>query len=416
MIILYVALCSCVHIVTGFQHSTLGHAPSRIDSRQLLTLGVSGTAHTSSTLGLRLYCSVPRDRNVVLSPVSITAGLSVLYMGARGETAVELEKAVGFQGQPQDEGLHLAIGQMSAKRTGRDFTFKSANNVFVNPERPILPYFTSLANQAYGIIPTVMDFRTDPESKRAEINTWVAGQTEGEILDLLPPGAISEATQLVLVNAVYFSAKWASAFAPEKTSKQEFKQENGQAVMVDMMLQEGYFNYGFDKDLGTKILELPYSDNQFSMFLFLPRYDKSLIDFEQELCGMGISLEEYILKQREQISPKTVEVTLPRFTVQDELPLHAILPTLGISSLFQENSADLSGIDGTRNLFVAQAQHKAIVKVDESGTTASAATAAQVQLRSLPPQFLANHPFMFSIFDNRNRAVLFLGRMSNPSA
>lgn len=89
-----------------------------------------------------------------------------------------------------------------------------------------------------------MDFASDPDQYRTQINEFVEQVTKNNIKDLLPPGAISTDTNVVLANAAYFKGMWASKFDKEDTEKKIFYEHSRMPVYVDMMRQRGYFNYG----------------------------------------------------------------------------------------------------------------------------------------------------------------------------
>ena len=72
-----------------------------------------------------------------------------------------------------------------------------------------------------------------------------------------------------------------------------------------------------------------------------------------------------------------------------------------------------------QRLYVSVAVPKAFVKVNEEGTKAAAVTTIIGSTsESIPPDpvpFIADHPFIFLIQDDRSGTILFMGRVSNPS-
>ncbi len=83
---------------------------------------------------------------------------------------------------------------------------------------------------------------------------------------------------------------------------------------------------------------------------------------------------------------------------------------------FESGQADLSGIDGTRDLYVSDVIHQATIAVDEQGTVASAATAIVVGRNSISLNTLAvDRPFLFVIQDDATGAILFQGRVLDPT-
>ena len=81
--------------------------------------------------------------------------------------------------------------------------------------------------------------------------------------------------------------------------------------------------------------------------------------------------------------------------------------------------ADFSGMAGNRDLFISDVIHQAFVSVDEAGTEAAAATAviiARLAVPAEPVEVTVDHPFIFMIRDIETGAILFVGRVVNPSA
>jgi serine protease inhibitor len=99
--------------------------------------------------------------------------------------------------------------------------------------------------------------------------------------------------------------------------------------------------------------------------------------------------------------------------------LEDALGALGMTDAFTPGTADFSGMDGARDLFVQAVVHKALVRVDEEGTVAAAASAVAVAGAGPPDEqkiFEADRPFVFLIRDRKTEAILFLGRVLDPTA
>lgn len=89
-----------------------------------------------------------------------------------------------------------------------------------------------------------IDFKTNPNAVRDQINNWVSNMTKGHIRDLLSPNSITTDTDLVLANAVYFKGLWKSRFNPTNSKKDIFYSSKSQHSMVKYMRQQGNFNHG----------------------------------------------------------------------------------------------------------------------------------------------------------------------------
>ncbi len=144
--------------------------------------------------------------------------------------------------------------------------------------------------------------------------------------------------------------------------------------------------------------------------------------------GMGQLQEristELIQEWQQHMSEIRMIVSVPKFEMKTHYDLKPALQSLGMTDAFDKTSADLLGVLGVQpgeeytgnRLYVSKAVHDGYVKVNEEGTEAAAVTSVAMELASAPPHFLADHPFMFIIQDDESGAVLFMGRVSDPTA
>ncbi len=237
-------------------------------------------------------------------------------------------------------------------------------------------------------------------------------ETEDKIRDLLPSGSIDPLTRLVITNAIYFKGTWVERFDPAETMEEEFRVGPNETVTVPMM--HGKTIYPYAETDTFQALEMPYAhgnETELAMLVLLPRED-NLTAAEESLDA------EKVMDLRESLTSRQVEVFFPKFTLETEYGLPPTLAAMGMSTAFDEDAADLSGMDGTRDLFITGIFHKAFVDVNEEGTEAAAATgvvAGGGGIRSeTPPVFRADHPFVFLIVEKDSGTVLFIGRVVNP--
>jgi serpin B len=255
----------------------------------------------------------------------------------------------------------------------------------------------------------LLDFAADPESSRDTINNWISDQTEGRIKDLIPRGALDKLTRLVLTNAIYFNAAWATPFEKSQTQDGPFHLQSGGQVTVPMMRQTKSFGYAEGQNY--QAVELPYDGRELSMVILLPKSGQ-FDAFEGALNAGQVNTILKNLKQRQ------VVLSLPRFKIESEFNLAATLAAMGMPAAFS-SEADFSGMDGGKNLFISDVIHKAFVTVDEAGTEAAAATAVVMGLTSVMPEqpveVTVDRPFVFLIRDVQTGAILFVGRIVNPT-
>jgi serpin B len=314
------------------------------------------------------------------------------------------------------ERLHPAANALDQALMGRGsgdegFKLEIANSIWGQQGMAFQPEFLDTLATNYGAGLRLLDFKAAPEPSRATINAAIAQQTHDKITDLLPNGSIDTDTRMVLANAIYFNAKWAAPFEKENTRDGTFTPEQGSPVTVPMMTHQA--NYAYLAGQGFQAIGLPYRGGV-SMLAILPDAG--------QLAAFEAGLDEARLQSIvDGLANRQVLLTMPKFEYHsDSISLRDQLIALGMADAFDPDAADFSGMDGKRDLFIGNGFHKAMVRVDEEGTEAAAATAVNMQATSAlidPPLTLAlDRPFVYLIRDDATGALLFMGRVANPKA
>jgi len=353
--------------------------------------------------------------NAVVSPASIVLALSMAQAGARGETDSQM-KAVLHSGA--DAGSGNGINSLDQAMTGLSGTFKDrgntdrqvtlriANAPFAQRDLKLeQPYLDALASR-FGAGLRLVDFQGDPNGTCGLINSWISDQTEGRIKKLLD--SLDPLTRLVLVNAIYLKAPWLEPFEESGTKDAPFTRADKSQVSVPTMsafLTEARYASG----TGWQAVELPYVGPALAMTIVVP---DDLAAFERNLNGTSFSQITAAL------SGADVDLTLPRFKIETKSDLSASLAKMGMPTAFDPNNADFSGITTQEPLYVSKVIHQADISVDEKGTEASAATAVVMTAGAMPVGPVTVHvdrPFIFALRDTNSGAILFLGRVVDPS-
>jgi serpin B len=372
----------------------------------------------NSAFALSLYQALSsQPGNLLFSPFSISETLAMTYAGARGETAQQMATVFHFT-LPQDR-LHPAFNALdqqlnpsgSAAQNASDQGFKLSvvNALWGQQGFTFLPAFLDILSQNYGAGMRLQDFKDAPEPSRQAINAWVSDQTQQKIQNLLPQGSVQSTTRLVLTNAVYFKAAWASQFKPEDTQDRPFFLSDGSQVSVPTMKQTeslGYANID-----GIQVVELPYAGSNLSMVILLPAAG-TLDSFEASLDATKLASLLVGLNPSQEVI-----LTLPKFTFNASFNLTATLSALGMPDAFDADRADFSGMDGQKDLLIQGVLHKAFIVVDEQGTEAAAATGVTVGTTAMPAGPVTvniDHPFLFLITDRSSGTILFVGRVMDP--
>jgi serpin B len=356
------------------------------------------------------------EGNLAVSPASISMALGMVWGGARGRTAEQIAS-----GMHLSEGYHSAAGAVLStwNDPGRqDYELAVANRLFGQTGRKWQEEFLALTAETYRAPLVPMDFGGSPEPSRLAINEWIASRTKDRIRDLIPQGGILPTTRLVLTNALYFRADWATEFDPSLTRDEPFFTGDGPRTVPTM---HETLRARFGRTGGVRVLELSYRGGEVSMLLVLPEARDGLPALEERL---SVDLLE---KWDQALGWEQVQVAMPRFRMESDRPLSLREPlaALGMTDAFDPEAADFSGIaaplaNGRQALYVDDVLHKAFVQVDEGGTEAAAATAVVLNVKSAvqldpPKEFTADHPFLFFIRDTASDAILFMGRVTEPS-
>jgi len=366
----------------------------------------------NSAFAFDLYQQVrTQDGNLFFSPYSISSALAMTYAGARGQTEQEMADALDFS-LPQ-ERLHPAFNALDLALASRaadgDFQLSIVNRLWGQTGFTFLPDFLDVLAENYGAGLSLLDFIKNADSAQVLINLWVAGQTNDRIQDLIPAGAVNDLTRLVLTNAIYFKADWAAQFEPSMTQDGAFHLLGGDEITVPMMHKTT--DLGYAAGDGYQLVELPYKGDEVSMVVLLPDTGR-FEEIEAQLDGP--QMETWLAG----VVSLEVKLTMPKFTMEQNVPLTDSLSAMGMSTAFS-GAADFSGMTDQQALAISDVLHKAFVKVDEKGTEAAAATAVVMGGTSVgPPPVIVviDRSFVFMIRDRVTGTVLFLGRVLNPGS
>jgi len=237
------------------------------------------------------------------------------------------------------------------------------------------------------------------------INNWVSQNTKGyipTILNSIPGNAV-----MYLVNAMYFKSSWEESFDATKTKPLPFYLDDNSTIQASFMT--GNIDFNYYTDLKANVYELPYSNSKYSMVIVTPANGNSLSQLAAGLDSAQWKTWTANLRQGKGT------VTMPKFTFSYGANLNSALSDLGLGIAFSDN-ADFSLISPAK-LKISQVIHKAFVDVDESGTTAAAATSVGVVTSIAGPAFnpTINHPFIFAIREMSSGLILFVGVVNNPT-
>lgn len=395
---------------------------------------ISPAALAVNALGLDLLAKgTTADSDALLSPYSIQTALAMTYAGAAGDTRNEMAKVLHY---PEDEaGLHQAFAALraaleeiatttaanaeAAKKEGGQVdpvVLTVANRLFGQQGYEFRQPFLSLTKETYKAPLELLDFVQSAPAATRHINEWVEEQTRDRILDLIPPDALDRDTRLVLVNAIYMKAPWATPFSESATRPAPFYVRGSEPQEVPTMTQRGSFGYA--RQEGFTVVTIPYMGGDLQFLILLP-------DARDGLSELEAKLTPDVLASCANPGRGNIILHLPKFKIEPPLfRLATVLQSLGMRSAFNvpRGSANFDRMAPRKPndyLFISEVFHKTFLDLDEKGTEAAAATAvAMMRATSLPPrnppEVRVDHPFFFAIQHRPSGACLFLGRVTDP--
>jgi len=370
-------------------------------------------AAADAAFGADLYQVLAADRaSTVFSPASVASALRMALCGARGQTAAELARALHVDpaARPEDAAAS-GLSLLPSGQNGGSAVFRAPNTVWVQSGLPLRAEFTGSLSRAAAELADA-DFAAAPEAARAEINRVIASQTEGKITGLLPPGAITTVTRLVLASAVYLKAAWAQPFPERATADAPFYPDGPDDRGLAVPMMRGTATRSYLRGDGYQAVLLPYRDVGLAMAVLLPDGPLTALRPKVAAAGLGGLLAGTATHQ--------VTLSLPRFRLEAAFDLIPALERLGITEAFG-GDADFGGITSAEPLQIGAVAHKAYIDVDERGTEAAAATGVVIRTRAAvrpqqPVRMVVDRPFLFAIVDTSTSLPVFLGQVVRPGA
>ncbi|KAG8186958.1 hypothetical protein JTE90_028254 [Oedothorax gibbosus] len=373
---------------------------------------LSSTSKTILSLSSQLIKRIGGEGNFLISPLSISTALAMLYVGTKGTTKTQMTNALGYQ-LVSDTCMDIKVSEafrdliVALESKSDAYSLLVASSVFIHSSFPVSPDYVARLRDFFRSDVKYFDFARDETLSMKAINNWVSNQTRGQIPKLLNE-PLDPMTVMVLMNVVYFKGLWEHPFPKHNTWDSLFRKNDTTKIIPFMMQEDNILGFYYDPTINYSFLELNYIGEKVSMLLALPKNDKEFPNFDltsESLCNI-----------RRNLQPTNVMVILPKFKMEYRRELSQDMMKLGIGEIFSDK-ADLSGIRPQKDIHVSLMMHKAVIEVDEMGSEASAVSGVGIVSRKKPSDrmmFWADHPFLFYIIDKDTNAVLFTGRVVDP--
>jgi len=354
---------------------------------------------------LQKLCRAEKERNFVFSPLSLGTALAMLTGGLKGEAKTEL---LQFFGAVDDNELHSMYSALLSKK---DSPMTVANKYLADERCEIHQQFESLMKEKYESEIESVNFETDCKKIEGDVNTWIAKKTNHMIPKLLSEGTLAEDTILVILNAIHFKGSWLEAFDPVPKPL-PFLLRSGEICRRSYITRTSD-KFGFSSTEKLKVVTIPYKEGGFYMLLAKPRRMDDHID--EIIADMQPTELIKIIKDPKDRPPLS-RLRLPKFKIEYNFEsVKQCMEDLGVKKIFTEGAADFGNLFAklSRRPSVDTIVHKAVIEVDEEGTSAAAATMAMFRLRCGPPEETFNVPFLYMVMSEDDQ-VCFAGICSQP--
>ncbi|KAJ8923743.1 hypothetical protein NQ315_010324 [Exocentrus adspersus] len=346
------------------------------------------------------------NTNVFISPASVKVTLAMVLEGARGVCAEEIGEALRIPNINERGVRNVLMGLLTSLKERSYNTFlESANTIFVSNKYKLFNKYQEVISKFYGGTANSVSFKNVGNAVNS-INNWVSAATHNAITEIVGPRircqiqafelfleSISPETTAVILNALYFKGKWKTAFDSQITKTKCFRTVNG-CIPTPMMRASSNFNYNYISRLRVHAVEIPYEEN-FSMLILLPSEEAHIRSVIRDLAHF--KLGDVLSK----LKSSDITLEIPKFAFDYSADLVEYLKQLRIREIFGPQ-ANLSGIVENGNVLINSLVHKTRIEVDEQGTVAAAATGAIVIPLMGSTAIIADRPFIFFIYHQKN--------------
>lgn len=394
-----------------------GTSPGKPETRPLTTLEKS-LVQRSNEFGWHLLRTVNQseaDKNVFISPLSVSMALGMTLNGANGATEEAMRSTLGFSGMTQ-EGINTSYHSLMELLRNLDpkVQLNIANSIWHRLGFTAEREFIETNRRYFEAMVTGLNF-SSPYAPNT-INSWVDSSTKGKIKEIVP-NPIPDYVVMYLINAIYFKGTWTYEFDKSKTIDAPFYLPTGTTQTIKLMQLRGTLPYA--ETASYQAIELPYGDSLFSMIIVLPKQGESIEAFVNNLT------DDSWRNLKEGLRAELGTVYLPKFKLEYEKALNDALKAMSMEIAFDPNRADFRRIsqevyDMGERLFISEVKHKTFVQVDEEGTEAAAVTSVGVGATSSglgPREFVmrVDRPFFFVITERSSGTLLFVGKIVEPT-
>ncbi|XP_018414894.1 PREDICTED: uncharacterized protein LOC108789395 [Nanorana parkeri] len=366
-------------------------------------------SNMNSNFGFDLYrrTADKHDDNIFFSPFSVSFLLGVLTLGTQGKTHDQMLSGLGWgplKKQKNPNLLHKLLKDLkSSIMKGEGYSLDLGSLSLLHESFNINQEFLNQSMLYFNMEFLSVDFHD--RHILETIRDLIRAKTKGRISEL--QDEIDPQTKMMLLDFIFFKGKWQTPFKPDATNTDTFYVNKYTSVKVPMMYKTEKVASMFDKSLSCTVLNLPYRGGA-HMLVVVPENDGNFDALEDGLSS------ELVASWLNKMKTRKTDIIFPKFKLDHKYKLKSSLEELGIKDIFT-GKANLTGMTEERNLMLSEVTQRAVIDIDEIGTEATAISGAEITAYSLDPTIRINRPFIFMIFDEKFKSLLFIGRVTDPS-
>ena len=342
-----------------------------------------------------------RDSSVVVAPLSMASAIAVAANGAVGEVRDSLEQVFG-----PIINANAFYKKYMAALPHNDYTdCLILNYLAANTDAPILDAFSQTVTASYNVCVQNHDFSKKKTVNK--INDWFHQQSLDDKIKVIEK--LDPKSSLCLINALEFNALW-PPFSEEYTDLDAFETAWGEYLKIPIMYNgEACLPYVDREEF--QAVSIPYYGSCYRMLIVLPKTEK-LAAFSQSM-----TLESFHEILDSITEPHEIVLGLPRFKCESDLSMLSLLKK-SFPGVFNQNDVTFNALvdDPINSLKLEEIDHKTSIEVNEKGTKAFSVTEVLMVTISMKPEFIANHPFLYFVYDDATRAILLMGQFCGDGA
>ncbi|OGU59405.1 MAG: hypothetical protein A2V66_16195 [Ignavibacteria bacterium RBG_13_36_8] len=381
---------------------------NNVNDNPNLTVSEQKLVQSGNAFGLKIFREINNtegNKNIFISPLSISMALGMTYNGANGTTLDGMHTTLEYGDLTLDE-INQAYKNVIDLLYSLDpeVVMQLANSLWASQYLTFIPEFIQRNQDYFYAKVENVDFG-DPATTDI-INNWVNNATNEKIQRIFDE-PLDPQTAMVLINAIYFKGTWTHRFDASLTHQDIFRIADGSQVSCIMMTTTDSLDY-YENDL-FQAVDLPYGNEDYNMTIFLPKTGKTVDDVINNISDQNLQLWIDSFEKTE------VDLSMPKFKLEYEITLNDVLSSLGMSIAFT-TAADFTNMYTPGDLFISLVKHKSFVEVNEEGTEAAAVTAVVIELTAILNQIMrVDHSFFFVIRENVTQSILFMGKIVQPT-